>query len=147
MAGILRDGFQTWIQFQANGTIFVLDHAREKTVTPPGYDAGGPIDTTSMRNTRFRTRYPKALITLTDMTLTVEYAVEALEEIFGLLGDNNLITVFYPDGSEESFYGYLDKFQPQEMREGEQPLATITIVPTNVHPTFDTEEAPIFALV
>ena len=62
----LTDGFATTVTFYALGTGTTL-YAKEISVTPPGINAGGENDTTTMRNTTWRTRQPKSLKTLTNM--------------------------------------------------------------------------------
>lgn len=128
----LNDGHQTLISFAngASGTGGGIDFW-EKNVTPPGMDAGGANDTTTMRNTLYRTKAPKQLITMTDMTLTVAYDPALYDSILAMIRENQLITITWPDGSTLAFYGWLDKFAPGQVAEGAQPEATITIVPSN----------------
>ncbi len=116
----------------------------EKTLTPPGADGGGPNDTTTMRNTLYRTKSPKVLITLTDMSLSVAYDANVYEDIIDMLNDNQLITITFPDSSTLAFWGWLDKFEPDAIVEGEQPVATITIVPSNQNAS-GVEVPPVYA--
>jgi len=128
----IDDGFKTTIAFgsQPSGTGPEITFW-EKTVTPPGMDAGGANDTTTMRNTLYRTKAPKQLITMTDMTLTVSYDAVFYDDILAMIKDNQLITITWPDTATLAFYGWLDKFIPGEVAEGAQPTAVITIVPSN----------------
>ncbi|QDP54889.1 MAG: hypothetical protein Unbinned3891contig1000_87 [Prokaryotic dsDNA virus sp.] len=103
----------------------------EKDVTPGGYSGGGPIDTTTMRNTQFRTMAPKSLKTYTPVSATVAYATVALDTILANINVKQLITITYPDNSTVEFYGWIDEFTPGAHTEGEQPTATITIQPSN----------------
>ena len=124
----INDGFPTTVSFALSPTV----KFKEKTITPPGMDGGGPNDTTTMRNIAKRTRQPKKLVTLTDMSMTASYDPECYTSIItNLINKNGLVTVTFPDGATLVFYGYLDKFMPGELREGEQPTASITVVPTN----------------
>jgi len=119
----LDDGFSTII------TLANLPNVKlfEKTVTPPGMTAGGPIDTTTMRNIEWRTATPKQLKSLTPAQAEVAYATEAYPEIFAQIGVVQLVTVTFPDGSTLNFYGWLEEFTPGANTEGEQPTATISI--------------------
>jgi len=128
----IDDGFATTITFadQGSGTGPGITFW-EKEVTPPGMDAGGPNDTTTMRNLLYRTKAPKKLITLTAMTLVVSYDAVFYDDVLAMMGDNQLITITFPDTSSVAFYGWLDKFVPGNVVEGEQPTATITIEPSN----------------
>jgi hypothetical protein len=138
----IDDGFATIISFANNPTVKFY----EKTVTPPGIDGGGPNDTTTMRNTAYRTRAPKKLKSMTRMTATCSYdpIVFSPSEVWAMTNVNQLITVTFPDGSEVSFYGWLDKFDPGEAREGEQPTATVTIECSNQNLS-GVETAPVYS--
>ena len=115
----------------------------EKSVTPPGADGGGENDTTTMRNTLYRTKMPKQLITLTEMSAEVSYDAAVYDDNIAMLNDNMLITINFPDTSKLAFYGWLDKFTPGAINEGEQPTATITIVPSN-QTDAGVETAPVY---
>ena len=127
-AGVrLKDGHPTYIEFALN-TNFPL---WEVTVTPPGFDAGGPNDTTNMRNVRFRTKQPKKLVTMTAMSGTCHYATVFYDTALDMLGVNQLITTTFSDGSKVKFWGFLDKLTPQESREGTPPIANFTVEASN----------------
>ncbi len=135
----LDDGFSTLITIANLPTV----HLYEKEVTPPGYDLGGPIDTTTMRNSAWRTAAPRQLKTLTPVSATVAYATDALESILAQMGVNQLITVTFPDGSTLEFYGWIEQFTPSAHKEGEQPTAALTIHPGN-RDTTGAESAPVY---
>jgi hypothetical protein len=138
MTNRLDDGYQTLVSFNIDPTVLFY----EKTVTPPGIDGGGETDTTTMLNTTWRTRNPKALITLANASMVVAYDPATYPEIVALVNVNNLITVTFPDGDTLAFWGWLDSFTPGEHVEGEQPTAEITIVPSNQNAS-GTETAPV----
>lgn len=137
----IDDGFSTTISFADNPSVLFY----EKTVTPPGMDGGGPNDTTTMRNTSLRTKAPKQLKTMTQMTAVVSYDPEVFDptEVWAMINENQLITIDFPDGSSLDFWGWLDKFMPGEVQEGEQPTATITIECSNQNDS-GVETAPVF---
>jgi len=138
MSERLTDGYQTLISFAQDPTVLFY----EKTVTPPGVDGGGEVDTTIMANSTWRTRQPKALITLSNASASVSYDPETYPEIVALVNVNNLITVTFPDGDTLAFWGWLDKFTPGEHVEGEMPLADIEVVPSNMNDS-GAETAPV----
>lgn len=123
---IMPDGFSTIISL-ADGVVL-----KEKESTPPGLDGGGPIDTTTMRNTAYRTMEPKALITLLESGMTCAYDPAALTSVLAAVNVNQFIDVTFPDGAKWSFWGWLDKFTPNASVEGEQPTAEVVIQPSNV---------------
>lgn len=123
----LSDGWQTLIEFAEKPDILL----REKTVKPPGIDGGGSIDTTTMRNETVRTFEPKHLKTITESTVSVSYDPAAYNDIMEMIQVKQLITITFPDGSTLPFWGFLDKFEINELSEGEFPLADCTIAPCN----------------
>jgi len=136
----LDDGYQSLISFAADADVLFY----EKTVTPPGVDGGGEVDTTLMLNATYRTRNPKALITMSNASLVVAYDPATYAEILALVNVNNLITITFPDGSTLAFWGWLNTFTPSELTEGEQPTADIEIIPSNQNAT-GVETAPVYA--
>jgi hypothetical protein len=123
----LDDGFSTIITFANIPTIKIF----EKEVTPPGITSGGPIDTTTMRNTAWRTMSPRQLKSLTGVSATVAFATDAIDAIMAQIAVNQLVTVTFPDGSSIEFYGWLEEFTPGSFKEGEQPTAALKVQPSN----------------
>jgi hypothetical protein len=128
----LADGYSTTITLAlAPGTLPLSLKLWEKTVTPFGVDGGGSIPITTMRNLKFRTFAPKQLITLNEMTITASYDPQCYTiGIASYINNNGLITCNFPDGSQLAVYGYLDSYKPQENTEGNQPMVTVTVIPT-----------------
>ena len=122
----LDDGFATYITFANLPSLLVY----EKEVNPPGMSANGPIDTTTMRNTAWRTMAPKALKTMPQIQATVAYATSAIDDLFSQVGVNQPIIVTFPDNSTVSFWGWIEEFTPGTNVEGEQPTATLTVQPS-----------------
>lgn len=121
---------------EGHPTRFYLDNAPNvnfwvKSCTPPGLDGGGENDTTTMENERWRTRQPKVLITLTEMTANVAYDPVVYDELLSVINVNQIITVEFSDGSTVSFWGWLNSFTPNEHVEGEQPTADVQVIPSN----------------
>lgn len=123
----LDDGFSTLIQLENIPTVELW----EKEVTPPSLSANGPIDTTTMRNTRLRTMAPKQLVTVGKAQAVVAYATIALDAIMSQLGVNQRITIFNPDGSTYVYWGWINEFTPGTNKEGDQPTATVSFEPSN----------------
>jgi len=144
-AGIkLDDGYSTKIAFSRDSNVSFW----EKTLSPPGLDGGDPIDTTTMHNLDWRTMSARQLATLSEFTCTAAYDPNVYNDIINnLLNQEGSITVHFPDGSKLDFFGYLRSFQPQDVAEGAQPEAQITIVPTNYDPTNNVEASPVLTQV
>ena len=123
----LDDGFSTLIAFEDDTNIDFW----EKTVQPPGFDGGDEIDITTMHNITYRTFAPRSLVTLTEMSTTVAYDPDAWNQILSIINVVMSITVTFPDASTMDFFGFLKTFEPQDMEEGAQPEANITVQPTN----------------
>ena len=139
----LDDGYSTKIAFAADPDVSFW----EKTVKPPGIDGGDAIDQTTMHNTAYRTSAARALKTLTDSSSTVAYDPAVYTQILALINVEGSITIHFPDGSTLAFYGFLKSFEVNDHTEGEQPEATISIVPTNFDPTNKVEAAPVLTSV
>lgn len=135
----IDDGFSTTISFESNASVLFY----EKTVTPPGIEGGGEIDTTTMRNTAWRTKAAKQLKSLTNASITVAYDPEVYDDILEMIQINQEITITFPDASTLVFYGWIDTFAPGALTEGEQPTAEITIIPSNQDES-GTETAPVY---
>lgn len=137
--GRIDDGFSTQIDFADNPSVSFW----EKEVTPPGIEGGGANETTTMRNTLWRTKSPKKLVSLTDCSFTAAYDPVVYEDIIAMINANQLITITFPDDSTLEFWGWLDSFTPNANVEGEQPTAACTIVPSNqTDSAVPTETAP-----
>lgn len=116
----------------------------ERTVKPPSIDGGDATDTTTMHNSVWRTKQPKTLKTMGESTTTVAYDPDVYSDIINQVNINQSITVRFPDNSKLTFWGYLQKFEPSDLKEGEMPEATATFVPTNWDSTLNVEAAPVF---
>lgn len=136
----LEDGFPTTIAFASDPDVAFW----EKTVTPPGLDGGDAIEQTTMHNNRLRTFAARSLITMTEMSLTAAWDPALYEAILDLINVEGSITVHFSNGDTVDFFGYLRVFEPQEMSEGEQPEAQITIQPTNRDPVTHAETEPVW---
>jgi len=135
----IDDGFSTLIGFAANPNVKLW----EKEVTPPGITGGGAIDTTTMRNTAWRTLSPKQLKSLTPCSFTAAYDTAVFVQLNTMIGVNQLITITFADGSKLKFWGWLDEFTPGAITEGEQPTADCTIQPSNQNNS-NVEVAPLY---
>lgn len=126
MPGMMTDGYQTLITFNADSSIKLY----EKSVTPPGVVGGGAIDVTTQQTSTWREKASKSLKELGNASLNVAWDPAVYPEIISIINVIDLITVTFPDASALSFYGWLDEFTPGEMVEGEQPTADCTIIPS-----------------
>jgi hypothetical protein len=135
----IDDGFATLIEFAEDSDVQMW----EKEVTPPGVSGGGENDTSTMRNTTWRTRSPKSLITLSESSLTVAYDPAVYDEIVSMVNVNQQITITFADDSTLVFWGWIDEFTPGAIMEGEQPTAEVKIIPSNQNAA-GTETAPSY---
>lgn len=95
--------------------------------TPPGIDGGNPINVTSMRNTLWETQLPKTLKKLTMAKFKCAFAGEAYNTLNALINVNRPMVITLPDGKRISAWGWLRKFIPDPLKEGEQPTADVEI--------------------
>jgi len=136
----IDDGFATLISFSEDSDVQMW----EKEVTPPGISGGGENDTSTMRNTAWRTRAPKSLITLSEASFSAAYDPAVFDEIVSMVNVNQLITITFPDSSTLAFWGWIDEFTPGSNVEGEQPTADVTIIPSNQNGS-GAEVAPVYS--
>lgn len=139
----LRDGFRSLITLAS----FPAIKFWEKQTKPPGLDGGEPIDTTTMHNLRWHTMSPRSLAKSTDGSTTVAYDPKVFDQILQALNDETTLTYSFRDGSTYACYGYLQKFDPSELKEGEMPEASITLVTTNWDPVNNVEADPVMTEV
>ena len=123
----IDDGFSTIITFANYPSVSFW----EKEVTPPGMEGGGANEISTMRNTTWRTKAPKQLVSLTDCNFVAAYDPVVYEDVVDMINENQLITITFPDGATLAFWGWLDTFTPNANVEGEQPTAACVIIPSN----------------
>jgi hypothetical protein len=133
----LDDGFSTTIELENIPTVKLY----EKEITPPNISGGGPIETTTMRNLAWRTKSPKKLKAMGNISTTCAYATDAIPVLFAQIGVNQRMTVTFADGAHLRLWGWLDEFTPGAFTEGEQPTATVVFVPS-LHNNSGVEVAP-----
>ena len=134
------DGFKTLITLSSNPAIQLW----EKTVKPPGIDGGEKIDTTTMLNTTWRTFAQRQLRTLVDSTAACAYDPDVFTALVAEVNLPQTITITFPDKSTLAFYGFMQKAEAQENKEGEMPMVDVTITPTNWDYVNGVEAAPTF---
>lgn len=140
----MPEGYPTTIAFAKNTALQFW----EVTTQPPGLDGGEPVNNTTMLNSVWRTMRARRLKTLTPIKVTAAYDPDVLDgsinKIQGLINNEGSVTVIFPTTDSISFYGYLQKSEPAENKDGEMPLLTITVVPTNWDPVNNVEAGPVF---
>jgi hypothetical protein len=136
----MDDGFSIFITF-SHDTDFAL---WETEITPPPVEGGDPIITTTMRNTRLRTKWPKALIDFGDANGSGAYDSAAYQQALAMVNVIQQITITFPDGATLVFWGWLASFAPQSVTEGNQPRANFRIVSANQNAS-KTETFPVYA--
>jgi hypothetical protein len=135
---MLEDGFSTLVTIETDTNIGFW----EKSVQPSGPDGGDSIPITTMHNTTVHTKAPRSLVDITDTTITAAFDPSCLVDAMASINVEGTITITYPDGAQYAFFGYLKSIVPQEMSEGEQPEAEVTIVATNRDPSTKVEAVP-----
>ena len=139
----LENGFASKIAFARDSDVSFW----ETDVTPPSVDGGEAIDITTMFNSAWRTKSPRALKEMGDVTCNAAYDPNVYNQIFELVNQEGSITVHFPDGSKLDFFGYLKSFAPSNSQEGTMPTASITVTVTNWDPVNRVEAAPVLTQV
>ena len=121
---------------------------QEVSISPPAVVGGGSLDVTTHRNGNYRTKAPKKLKDLGEVSFTAIYDPSEYNTTgIGKVNVNQQITVTFPDTSTLVFYGFVDSFTPGELTPGELPTVEVTIVVTNqdgAGTTGGTETAPVY---
>jgi hypothetical protein len=137
----LPDGYQSTISFASKPGIKLW----ERNLAWPGIDGGDPINITTMLNVAWRTFGAKKLKTLSPFTVNVAYDPDVYPDILALINLLDSITFHFPTAAYLCFYGYARNFMPQELQEGEFPMAAMNVVPTNYDPVNHVEAAPVYS--
>lgn len=135
----LKNGYQALLTFE----FATLANYFEIAVGVPGLDAGDEIDITTQHNVTWRTFAPRTLVTLTPFTVTAAYEPDVFTEFYNQLGVEQTFTIKFPDTSTLAFYAFLKSVEFDPMVDGEMPMLTITIVPTNYDPDNCVEAGPV----
>jgi hypothetical protein len=146
----MGDGYQTFFVFAFyQFPVYVAPAFSfwEREVKPAGMDGGEAVDTTTMRNNAWRTYAPRHLKTLTEMTANCAWDPVVYSNLVGNINKIGQISIYFPDPEKTTltFYGYIVKFEPGEHKEGDMPIAVMTVRPTNTDE--NTVEQPPFLSV
>jgi hypothetical protein len=85
-----------------------------------------------MRASNYRTFAGGALLTMSEITLKVNYAVGAYNQLLPLIRKNRYVTVTFFDGSSISLYCIVASFTPEEVQTNEKPTDTLVLTPSNL---------------
>lgn len=132
----LYDGYTTFVAITSN---LVADapgnYLWEVTVTTPGIDGGDPINQDTMWNLVWHTVSPRHLKTLMEFTFVAGWDPSGFAVLSSYINVIVNITVYYPDGSTLTFWGFMRKVEPQEHKEGEMPKINVTVTPCLLDPS------------
>lgn len=120
----------------------------EISVTPPGPDLGGGIETSTMINSATHTKAPKMLVNWSDIDQKVAYDPFCLRNILFNQGNNQRIIITFPNvlspipnvlspRDRWICWGWLEHFKPDELKIGERPTATLKNILSNRNNNLD----------
>jgi hypothetical protein len=138
----MPEGYRATVAFSLAASVQLW----ERDVKPPGFDGGNMIDITTQFNNKYRTGFPQTLVKLDPISFVAAYDPDALTTILNTLlnAKTGSVTFWLPSGDSIDVYGYLQKFEPQELKIGEYPMAQCTVEITNLDPTTFTEQGPVY---
>jgi len=145
MAQVLTD-----IVMDGQSTTISLDSATLQVISlsPPSISSGGEIDVTTMDNADWRTKAPKKLHELGEVSFSALYDPAQIGTHLSGVGVNKSIVITFADATTLTFYGWVDSFSPSEISEGEAPTVDVTIIVSNQNGSGTaggTETAPVYA--
>lgn len=137
----IHNGMRTLLSCSAvTQTNFIL----EKVFTPPEIDGGEPIDISNMRSEEFHTFWSRFLKTLMPHTIECQYDPSIYDVVSGFtayVNVNQMFTVEFPDTSSIVYWGFFRKGTPTANKEGDEPMCSVTIVPSMVNPALSENQA------
>lgn len=143
----LFDGFSTKIALALDPNICFW----EKEVTPPSYDIGEKIDTTTMFNSAYMTAALQTLIENGEAQIVASYDPAVFDQMVSVVAsqgaEGNAWTITLPDGTTGSFWGGIRSITPQNNVKGTQPTANIVFIVTNWDSTNKQEAGPAWTQV
>jgi|SRR6185503_17184699 len=139
----LKEGHAIKHTFGRNATIELW----EKGVKPPSVDGGEPVDQTTQHNVTYETMAPRTLIKNGPVTFKCAYDPSIYTTIMNHVNVEDTCTETFPDGSTLAYFGFLQKFEPDDVEIGKQPEATVTIIVTNWDYVGKVEAGPVMTSV
>lgn len=110
----------------------------------PTIQGGDPINHTTQHNTTCHTKSPRALIDYEPFNVTGAYDPKLYTTLrTSLINQPGSITRHLPDGTTIDFFGYVKAASFDPHVNGELPIVTLEVVPTNYDPVNRTEEVPV----
>lgn len=136
---VMTNGHPTTVAFQDDSALTF----EVKSFTPFGLEKA-EIDITTMSNSTYRTKVAGNLIDVTQASMTIAYDPATLTEMVTMIGDNQTITITFPDNQTWTVWGFIASFTPGESAPDEQPTAEVVLVATNRNDS-GVETAPALA--
>lgn len=135
----MKDGYRSLIAFASNPNVLFWEKANKG----PGLDGGDSINVTTMHFGSWRGFRSRSLMTLTEITTKAAFHPLVLPQIQAMVNLEQAITFHWPTGNYTAFWGFLRVFDVDDLVEGTQPEATVTITPTNIDPSTGAEAGPV----
>jgi hypothetical protein len=137
----MPDKFKSYFVFSSNNSIGIF----QTDVQHAGAETGEKINMTWMGNDTYRTFASPVLLTLTDPAFSAGIDANDIPAILALLGKNQAITEWYPNGASRDFYGFLSKAHDTKKKEANKPEYEFEIVITNLdNGNPPTQQNPVF---
>jgi hypothetical protein len=118
----LKSGWRTLITLSADPNI----EFHEVECKPLSYSVA-LIDDTTQHSVRYEQQSCETLIKSGNMELTVEYDPVCNQSIRAQLGVHQTISILYPDLATEAFFGAVVEWNPEPLKRGEKPKASVVI--------------------
>lgn len=137
----MPEGFKSLVTFSSYPSLDIWEIENK----PPSVESGDPINTTTQHNITWRTFYLPRLKTLKPFTIKFAYDPDILmTNLLALIGDNSqTITFLMPQNANICFYGGMQSYELDALKEKEFPTGSMTIVPTLFDTVNKVEAAPV----
>lgn len=107
----------------------------EIDIKPPAMDGQEPIDTTTQFNTQVHTMYPRVLKKWDAVSVQASYAPAVYLDVYRIINVVLNMCIEFPNQDNLAFWGFIQKFEPEALKEGDYPKANISIVIANFDPS------------
>lgn len=136
----LTDGYKSVVAFSAFPAVQVW----EKSVKPSGTQGGEPIPASTMQLDVWHRMAPRSLKKKGPMVMVCAYDPDSKPQIEAMVNSQQSMTQYWPTGDYEDFFGTLNETEYSELKEGEPPEVTLTIIVTNWDPVNNVEAGPVY---
>ena len=136
----LKEGYKVHVAFSLNPRVSFF----EVDLMPPAFMGSPPDKVTTQDNVQWHTKAPNDLIESGDAEGSCAYDPLVQSQIAAMINLPGSITFHLPDSSTIDYWGWLQEFKPDTMKDGMRPMAKFKITISNFDPVNFVEAGPVY---